>query len=59
MVKSSGETGCPVSQCDRMIVGGGLTLFLPVSTEMPSALIFVCGEADSSGRHTTNYIVDT
>ena len=36
MVKSSGETGCPVSQrCERMLVGGGLTRFLPVSAEMP------------------------
>ena len=35
MVKSSGETGYPVSQCDRMFVGGGLTRFLPVSAEMP------------------------
>ena len=35
MVKSSGETGCPVSQrCDRMLVGG-LTRFLPVSAEIP------------------------
>ena len=29
MVKSFGETGCPVSQwCEGMLVGGGLTRFL-------------------------------
>ena len=55
IVKSSGETGCP-------ILGGGLTRFLPVtwvSAEAQSALKFVRGEADSSGQYITNYIVDT
>ena len=44
MVKSSGETGCPVSQwCDRMLVGG-LARFLPVSAEMPKCSDIRVGE---------------
>ena len=36
VVKSLGETGCPISQwCKRMLIGGGLTRFIPVRTEIP------------------------
>ena len=36
IVKSLGETGCPVSQwCERMLVGGGLTRFFLVRAKMP------------------------